>query len=334
MKTLTLPTLLLLTAGVAAQTTTYGQTATAYGCAAQAGTAYAIDTKPKGTAMPPALSTYSTATKAYARSYANTYKTYLYTQEYASAYVATGSTDKAEAGTTTDKTGSIGDGHAIEGNLESKAGQKGQIVIYWSPYLMGSGNTIQTVVNVDGKDVATFTQASPAGETRVDTTVGTSGSLKVTITNSSKASQSAAGRSYHSTYCRVSFLPGYSAGKCTITAFGKDCGLKMTGSSLLYENGSYAYHRVQLDLDGMSSTEAGLLGVGPKLTTPVTLPAGSCQLLVNPVLIAPIRYRNTLTFRNTDAAISTSAQAVKVTLDASGVKLSSSNGLDIICPKL
>jgi len=323
---------LLLSTALVAQTTI--KTTTAYGAAAVAGTATGNDSKPTNTAVTTTtpLRVTARAGNAYASSYVYAMSTGLTAYESANVYIATNSSSTNDsAGTTTDSTGNVGDAHTVSANIGAKEGTRGQMVMIWTPYITGNGVTLKMVVNVDGKDVATFTQADAGQTKRVDVTVGKTG-VDVKITSSGSAAPGAAGRSYYNTSVRAYFQANVVSSPCTFTAFGTSCGNVMKGSALKYLYSKANYHQAILDVTGMEKNEIGLLAVGDKLSTSVTLPAGGCLLHVDPAVIVTIRSSTRILFRN-QTPFTAHIEAVTFKLSGSGVKISASNGLTVSCPK-
>ncbi|MHC4852020.1 MAG: hypothetical protein ACYTF5_08385 [Planctomycetota bacterium] len=326
---------LLLASGLVAQTTTTIKTDTVYGVAAAAGTASGHDSKPANTAITSTtpLRVTARAGSSHASSSVYAYGNGMSVYEYASVYISSKSTTTTDsAGTTTDKTGNIGDAHTVSANIGATASTIGQMVLYWTPNLNGKGIVTKAVVNVDGKDVATFTELDAAQTKRVDVTVGATG-IALKITTNASAAPGAAGRSYYSTSVRAYFQPNVTSSSCTFTAFGKTCGNEMKGSALTLLYTKVKYHQATLTISGMDREQVGLMAIGDILTSPVTLPAGGCLLLVNPVIIVPVRNSTRVLFRNQDP-FTANMQAVTFKLSGSGITIGAANGLTVKCPKL
>lgn len=325
---------LLLSVGLAAQTTTTIKTDTAYGVATVSGTATGNDSKPANTPITRTspLKVAARAGGAYATTSVYAYGNGVSVSEYASVYISSRSTTTNDsAGTTTDNTGKVGDPHAVSATIGVKEGTIGQMVIYWTPYMDGKGVATKAVVNVNGNDVATFTQLDAAQTKRVDVTVGKTG-IALKITTSGSAAPGAAGRSYYSASVRAYFQANVTSSSCTFKAFGNTCGHEMSGSALKLIYTKISYHQATLTITGMERDQVGLMAIGDVLTNAITLPAGGCLLLVNPAIIVPVRNSTRVLFRNQDP-FTANMQAVTFKLTGSGVTIGASNGLTVSCPK-
>jgi len=325
----------LLASGLVAQTTTTIKTDTVYGVAAAAGTATGHDSKPASTAITRTapLRVTGRAGGSYASSSVYAYGNGVSVYESASVYISSSSTTTTDsAGTTTDSAGKIGDPHTVSANIGATQATIGQMVIYWTPNMTGNGITTKAVVNVDGNDVATFTELDAGQTKRVNVTVGANG-IALKITTNASAAPGAAGRSYYSNSVRAYFQPNVTSSSCTFTQFGAKCGNEMKGSALTLIYSKVSYHQATLTISGMEKDQVGLMAIGDKLATPVMLPAGGCMLLVNPAIIVMVRNSTRVLFRNQDP-FTAHMQAVTFKLSGSGITIGAANGMTVTCPKL
>ena len=238
--------------------------------------------------------------------------------------------DSGAAGTQAGTTGAIGDAIGASTAMALKEGTKGTVYVYWNVGSRGSTPTVSAVVNVDGKDVATF--GGTPGRKEIPVTVGKTG-LTIKVSTSGKTSQSGSGASSYLAGCRVFFKPvTTSTTECKFASFGDKCGLGLSGAGRTVTRFGRTFHQVTLSIEGIGDQEFGLVAVGAKLEKGVALPASKCVLLVNPVSILTVRRSHSVEFGSrTDFGLD--LQAVAIKLSSAGLTVEASNGLNAQCGK-
>ncbi|MBM4062973.1 MAG: hypothetical protein FJ265_18040 [Planctomycetes bacterium] len=170
--------------------------------------------------------------------------------------------------------------HTVGVHYAVPANATGTVSINWMGQASG-GATSTGAVDVDGDGVADWTgTAGTNNQTTLPVTAGQNGVL-LAITTNGGATVTGVGDAGYNTTLVVTFRPtGGGPGTVTVTwtSYGPQCLGSLTGTDS-QQNGVLT---LNLALAGAPANGFGILVGGVPATTPVPLPFGTCQLLVDP----------------------------------------------------
>ncbi len=173
------------------------------------------------------------------------------------------------------------DPHALELTYPVDPGSTGTVRIAFSGRAT-RGSSGSASIDVDGDGRPDFTAEVNTGPSTLDipVTAGPNG-VVITIITDGQALAGCRSAEYDFRVC-VLFKPD-SGHDCRFTPFGESCGLRL-GARLIDVRGPE--HVVRMNVSRGAPGAAGIILIGDQLATPIPLPTGSCNLLVDPDGIA------------------------------------------------
>ena len=227
--------------------------------------------------------------------------------------------------------------HSVSAAFNVAAGTTGTVRIAWIGRA-SSGGAVSVDIDVDGDGTPDFsgTATGMPNTASIPVTAGANG-VVIDITTNGAAAVSGQGHEWYNADLSVTFREDMGGGgMCTFTPFGSSCGadLDATENPSPFSGGT----SVTANISNTTANSFGILIVGDALMTPVPLGVGMCDLLVGPMVIIPFR-----TDGNGDAnvrfgfrrmgALDVDLQALVFGLDPmTGLTVSASNGLNVMCP--
>lgn len=188
-----------------------------------------------------------------------------------------GATGTFAAGTSADAPGTTAPtqaAHVIHLVVAAAAGTAGEVTIDWEAD-QTAGATVTSSVDVDGDGTAEFTGVGNVDQrVTIAVTAGTKG-FEIHITTSGSASvKGAPGSASYDACLEVSV----ETSLFSFTAVGPECLGELTGSV----GSTSSNARLDFAVTGAAANGFAILVAGATATTPLALPAGTCQLLVDP----------------------------------------------------
>ena len=221
--------------------------------------------------------------------------------------------------------------HTVSLTLAAGSGKDVKLALSWfGRATTGASSTVS--VDINGDNMPDFTGKADGMRKTANLMVkaGANG-VTISITTEGKAAgANMRGASYSSGLFIQSDFGGNTGGNCTITAFGPECGGKMTGTASTRSGVS-----ISLRIAGAAKNSIGVLVIGKKLTSPVTLPGSTCTLAVDPKATRAFRTdsmgnaRSGLFSRSGNFEVD--AQSITLEISSGGAKLASTNSLNIKC---
>jgi hypothetical protein len=191
-------------------------------------------------------------------------------------------TGTLSAGTSADAPGTASPtqgAHSVALNFAVANGTAGTVEITWNGQ-QSAGASVTGAVDVDGDGVPDWTgQGGTPNHTSLNVTAGANG-VTITITTNGSASVTGPGREHYSATLLVSFRTGSTTPLTfTWTSSGPQCLGSLTGTQTVGTFGEVALH---LAVAGGAANGIGVLLTGTAAASPISLPSGTCQLLVDP----------------------------------------------------
>jgi hypothetical protein len=186
-------------------------------------------------------------------------------------------TQNGSAGTSDDAPGTASPTQGPHGirvaypNLAS--GTNAIVSIHWSGRAT-AGASISAAVDIDGDGTADFTGgATPRVTQLLQATAGANG-VVIDITTSGSASVTGVGDESYGGHLLVLVKEGTLPTSCTFTNFGAPCGADLNGTVGTGLD-------LTLDITNAPANAMGFFVAGDQAATPVPLPGGTCNLLVD-----------------------------------------------------
>ena len=192
-------------------------------------------------------------------------------------------TGTLSAGTSADAPGTAAPtqaAHGISATFPVASGTQAVVSIAWDGR-QSAGANVSAAIDVDGDGNPDWTgQGGTPARTQLTVTAGANG-ITLAITTNGSASVTGTGRAGYGASLLVEVRPGGTSGPFTFTwtAHGPQCLGSLAGSETLGANGGV---RFDFAIAGAASSGIGILFAGNAAATPINLPSGSCQLLVDP----------------------------------------------------
>jgi hypothetical protein len=191
-------------------------------------------------------------------------------------------TGTLSAGTSADAPGTASPtqgAHSVALHFAVPSGTAGTVAISWSGQ-QSAGASVTGAVDVDGDGIPDWTgQGGTPSHTTLNVTAGANG-VTLTVTTNGSAAVTGPGREHYAASLLVSFRPGSTSPLTfTWTPSGPQCLGSLTGTQTVGTFGDVALH---LAVAGGAANGIGVLLSGTAASSPINLPSGTCQLLVDP----------------------------------------------------
>jgi hypothetical protein len=224
--------------------------------------------------------------------------------------------------------------HTVAMHFAVNAGVTGSVSIAWTGQA-SAGASASAAVDVDGDGVPDWTgTAGTSNQTTLPVTAGSNG-VVIAITTAGSAVVTGPGEAGYDSALSVLFRPTGGGGTVTVTwtANGPQCLGSLTGTDSLANR----MLTLTLAVAGAPPNGFGIMAVGGTAATPVNLPFGTCQLLVDPnsaggglrSFLTDASGAATLDFRVRAAPFTTNFQAITFGFVGTNGVLGSTNALNM-----
>jgi hypothetical protein len=230
--------------------------------------------------------------------------------------------------------------HSVLVAFDLPENEEATLVAYFSGYVNDTATAKGAVdVNNDGKEVWSQEAKSKMYSSVKQTFTVKGGKtpllVKLTTETNAKQDNNTQGRSHCAAKLTIYLTRKKRSVKCTATNYvtGSECPGKLSYSSST--SGSSRW--IRLDLTGAAKDAVGYFVVGAKQnTTGVALPGTTCKLHTDVLALIPFRTSSTGTstqYLRGSAALTgkVTCQDVVIELSSSGLKISTSNPLEVSC---